>query len=143
MLKPLAALLAGTIFGIGLVISGMSNPEVVLAFLTLTSSWNPSLLFVMASAVAVTAAGYLATGHRAAPLFDTAFRVPEQAGIDRRLLLGACIFGVGWGLSGYCPGPALVGAFTLDPRALVFLPGFVVGMLAYEGLPKPAPPQIQ
>jgi uncharacterized membrane protein YedE/YeeE len=143
MSKSLAALVAGAVFGLGLSLSGMTDPEVVLGFLTVASGWNPALLLVMASAVTVTGIGYLITGRRAAPLFEAQFQLPEHLNIDGRLLLGATVFGVGWGLAGYCPGPALVGAFTLDPRALVFLPGFIVGMLAFEGLPKPAPPQIE
>ena len=143
MSKKLAALIAGTIFGLGLSISGMANPDVVLAFLTLGDGWNPALLLVMASAVAITAAGYVVADRRAAPLFDHEFQRPAATAIDGRLLLGALIFGTGWGLAGYCPGPAIVGALTLDPRALVFLPAFVGGMLAFEGLPKAVPPQIQ
>ncbi|MDH3642030.1 MAG: YeeE/YedE family protein [Gammaproteobacteria bacterium] len=143
MSKPIAALIGGIVFGTGLSVSGMSDPEVVLGFLTVDGGWNPALLLVMASAVTVTALGYLAIGRRSAPLFDTRFHPPARTAIDGRLLLGAIIFGIGWGVAGYCPGPAIVGAFTLDPRALVFLPGFIVGMLAFEGLPKPAPPQIQ
>ena len=142
MSKKLAALIAGTIFGLGLSISGMANPDVVLAFLTLGDGWNPALLLVMASAVAITAAGYVAVDRRAAPLFEQEFQRPAPTAIDGRLLLGALIFGTGWGLAGYCPGPAIVGALTLDPRALVFLPAFVGGMLAFEGLPKAVPPQI-
>ncbi len=142
MSRSLAALIAGTIFGTGLSISGMTNPDVVLAFLTLDSTWDASLLLVMTSAVAVTALGYLASAHRDAPLFDREFHLPARAGIDRRLLLGAVVFGAGWGLSGYCPGPAIVGALTLDPRALAFLPGFIAALLAFEGLPKPTAPQL-
>jgi uncharacterized membrane protein YedE/YeeE len=133
---PLSGLVAGTIFGIGLSISGMSDPEVVLSFLTLSSHWNPALLAVMASAIAVAAVGYVAVNKRATPLFDEAFHLPERTDIDTRLILGAVVFGVGWGLAGYCPGPAIVGAFTLDPRAWIFLPGFVAGMLAFQGVEK-------
>ena len=143
MSKPIAALIGGIVFGTGLSVSGMSDPQVVLGFLTLDSGWNPALLLVMASAVTVTGLGYLAIGRRSAPLFDAQFHLPASTAIDGRLLLGSIIFGIGWGVAGYCPGPAIVGAFTLDPRALVFLPGFIVGMLAFEGLPKPVPPQIQ
>jgi uncharacterized membrane protein YedE/YeeE len=142
MSTPLAALIAGTIFGIGLTISGMSDPDVVLAFLTVDGGWNPALLLTMASAVVVTALGYLATNSRAAPLFDDQYHLPASIGVDRRLLLGAVVFGVGWGMAGYCPGPAIVGALTLDPRAWVFLPGFILGMLAYQGLPEPAASQL-
>jgi len=136
MRTALAALLAGAVFGTGLSISGMSDPDVVLAFLTLAPGWNPALLLVMAGAVTVTAVGYRVLRHRGAPLFDAQFHPPAIADIDAKLLLGAVVFGIGWGLAGYCPGPAIVGAFSLDPRALIFVPAFVVGMLAFDGLPK-------
>ena len=142
MKKSLAALIAGVVFGTGLSISGMTNPEVVLAFLTLDGNWDPSLVLVMASAIAVTALGYRAAASRVAPLFDSEFHRPTRAGIDRRLIVGAVVFGAGWGLAGYCPGPAIVGALTLDPRALAFLPGFVAALLAFEILPKPTTPQL-
>ncbi|NIP16636.1 MAG: YeeE/YedE family protein [Pseudomonadales bacterium] len=138
MIGPFAALLAGTVFGLGLSISGMADPTVVLSFLILGSGWNASLLVVMAAAVAVTTMGYRLAGSRAAPLLDSEFHAPTRRDIDGRLILGAIVFGIGWGLAGYCPGPAIVGALTLDPRALAFLPGFVVGMFAFEALPKPS-----
>ena len=138
MMGPLAALLAGAIFGLGLSTSGMADPTVVLAFLTLDSGWNPSLLVVMAAAVAVTTVGYRLAGSRTAPLLDSEFHAPAKRDIDVRLALGAVVFGIGWGLAGYCPGPAIVGALTIDPRALAFLPGFVVGMIAFEAVPKPS-----
>ena len=142
MSKSLAALIAGVVFGTGLSISGMTNPQVVLAFLTLDGNWDPSLMLVMASAIAVTALGYRATTNRVAPLFDSEFHQPARAGIDQRLVLGAVVFGAGWGLAGYCPGPAIVGALTLDPRALAFLPGFIAALLAFEILPKPTAAQL-
>ncbi|MFP6814082.1 MAG: DUF6691 family protein, partial [Pseudomonadales bacterium] len=83
-----------------------------------------------------------AAASRIAPLFDSEFHRPVLAGIDRRLVLGAVVFGTGWGLVGYCPGPAIVGALTLDPRALAFLPGFVAALLAFEIVPKPTIPQL-
>jgi uncharacterized membrane protein YedE/YeeE len=140
--KSLAALIAGVVFGTGLSISGMTDPQVVLAFLTLNANWDPSLMLVMVSAIAVTALGYRAATSRIAPLFDSEFHRPVLAGIDRRLVLGAVVFGTGWGLVGYCPGPAIVGALTLDPRALAFLPGFVAALLAFEIVPKPTIPQL-
>jgi uncharacterized membrane protein YedE/YeeE len=138
MMGPFAALLAGAVFGLGLSVSGMADPTIVLAFLTLDSGWNASLLVVMAAAVTVTTIGYRLAGSRAAPLLDSEFHAPARRDIDRRLILGAIVFGAGWGLAGYCPGPAIVGALTLDPRALAFLPGFVVGMIAFEAVPKPS-----
>jgi uncharacterized membrane protein YedE/YeeE len=138
MMGPVSALLAGVIFGLGLSISGMADPTIVLAFLTLGPGWNASLLVVMAAAVTVTTIGYRLAGRRPAPLLDSEFHAPARRDIDQRLVIGAVVFGVGWGLAGYCPGPAIVGALTLDPRALAFLPGFVVGMIAFEAVPKPS-----
>ena len=135
---PLAALLAGAVFGLGLSLSGMANPSVVLAFLTIGPGWDESLLLVMAAAVLVTSVGYRLVLARGKPLLDDSFHATARTDIDRRLILGAVVFGVGWGLAGYCPGPAIVGTLTLDPRALAFLPGFVVGMIAFEGVPKPS-----
>ncbi len=132
--KRLAALAGGTLFGAGLVIAGMTDPARVLAFLTVNAAWDPALIFVMASAMTVTMAGYALAGRRAAPWFDSTFRSPASSAIDRRLLSGAALFGVGWGVTGFCPGPALVGAMNLDPRAAILLAGFVAGALIYERL---------
>ena len=131
-MKNLSALIAGILFGAGLVVSGMTDPEVVLAFLTLGANWNPTLIFVLGAAVLVAVAGYRLAGRRQAPLFDAEFHAPSSTTIDARLLGGAAVFGLGWGIAGYCPGPALVGFMTLDPRAAVFLAAFVAGVLMHE-----------
>ena len=131
-MKNLAALLAGTVFGAGLVISGMTDPNKVLAFLTLGSAWDPALIFVMGSAVVIATIGFAVAGRRGAPFFDSAFHAPTNTLIDKRLLSGATVFGVGWGITGFCPGPALVGFFTLDARAGVFMLAFVAGVALYE-----------
>jgi uncharacterized membrane protein YedE/YeeE len=135
MSKLISALLAGCLFGLGLSLSNMTNPDKVLAFLTIDQSWDATLIFVLASAVITTAIGYLMVDKRSRPLFSQQFHRAARQGIDARLLGGAVLFGVGWGLAGYCPGPAIVGALTLDPRAWIFVAGLVSGMLAYEGLP--------
>ena len=131
-----ASLGAGTLFGLGLTISGMTDPDNVLAFLTLNADWDPALIFVMGSALMVTMAGYRMLGvllrSRGRPLFDSRFHMPSNTDVDARLIGGATLFGLGWGLAGYCPGPALVGLMTLDPRALVFIAAYVGGVLAYE-----------
>ena len=127
-----AALLAGIIFGIGLVVSGMTNPEKIIAFLTLNSNWDASLIFVMGSALVVAGIGYRLAHKRSAPLFETDFHAPAAQAIDQRLLGGSALFGIGWAFSGYCPGPAIVGAFTLDPRALVFLAAYLAGVALFE-----------
>lgn len=128
----LSALLGGTIFGAGLVVSGMTNPDKVIAFLTLNTHWDPSLIFVMGSALIVAAGGYALTNRRAQPLFEAMFHAPIAKTIDRRLIGGSMLFGVGWAFSGYCPGPAIVGAFTLDARALVFFAAYLAGVGLFE-----------
>jgi uncharacterized membrane protein YedE/YeeE len=130
--QNISGLLAGIVFGAGLAIAGMTDPNKVLAFLTLTRDWDPSLVYVLGAAVVVAALGYRLVGSRAAPLFDEEFHAPSASNIDGRLLGGAALFGIGWGVAGFCPGPALVGVMTLDPRAAVFLVAFVAGMLIYE-----------
>lgn len=141
MSRLISALVAGTIFGLGLSLSSMTNPDKVLAFLTLDSAWDPTLVFVLASAVITTAIGYILVDKRQRPLFANDFNRPASRSVDGKLLGGAALFGLGWGLAGYCPGPAIVGALTLDPRAWIFAAGLVAGMLAYEGLPSNPLPQ--
>ncbi len=128
----LSALLAGILFGAGLVVSGMTNPEKVIAFLTLNDKWDASLIFVMGSALVVTAVGYFVVNRRRAPLFDAIFHNPVAQTIDTRLAGGAVLFGVGWALSGYCPGPAIVGAFTFDMRAVIFFIAYLGGVGLFE-----------
>ena len=106
-MKSLMALIAGLVFGIGLGMAGMTHPAVVLGFLDVGSAWDPRLLFVMAGAVPVTAIGYRLVWRARKPRYDATFYVPKQQHIDPRLLIGAALFGVGWGIAGYCPGPAL------------------------------------
>ncbi len=131
-MNNISGLLAGILFGAGLVVAGMTDPAKVLAFLTLNQHWDPTLIFVLGAAVVMTFVGYRLVGMRAAPLFDEAFHAPTSSVVDKRLLGGAAVFGLGWGITGFCPGPALVGLMTLDPRAAVFLAAFVAGMLIYE-----------
>ena len=118
----------GLIFGLGLVISGMVNPAKVQNFLDIFGTWDPSLAFVMAGAVAVTFAGYRLAWRRARPMLDDRFHLPQSNIIDRRLVLGAAIFGIGWGLGGYCPGPALTSLGLVAPGTIVFVPAMLVGM---------------
>ena len=131
-MNNVSGLLAGILFGAGLVLAGMTDPFKVLAFLTLNDQWDPTLIFVLGSAVVVTFVGYRLVGSRTAPLFDSEFHAPTSTLIDKRLIGGAAVFGVGWGIAGFCPGPALVGLMTLDPRAAIFLVAFVAGVLVYE-----------
>jgi hypothetical protein len=123
-----AAALAGVLFALGLVISGMADPNRVVAFLDVTGSWDPTLMFVMAGAIAVHAPlSRIVRGHRA-PLFEPVFHLPTKAAIDPSLILGAAVFGVGWGLSGYCPGPAIVSVGTGAAPVLVFVGAMIAGI---------------
>ena len=137
-MRNISGLIGGIIFGAGLVVSGMTNPEKVLAFLTLGAGWDPALIFVMGSAVVLATLGYWLVGMRAAPLFDGEFHLPTSTDIDTRLLSGAALFGVGWGFTGFCPGPALVGLMTLDERAMLFIVAYIVGVVIFEKLLNPS-----
>lgn len=119
---------AGLVFAIGLGVSGMTRPSKVLGFLDVAGSWDPSLAMVMASALAIHILAYRWTRARKAPLFDDRFHLPTRKTIDAPLVCGAILFGVGWGVSGYCPGPALASAATLSRDAVVFTAAMLVGM---------------
>ena len=131
-MKLAAAALAGIVFGFGLMVSGMAEPDNVLAFLTAAPGWDPALLGVMGSALIVTALVYALARRRTAPLFDAEFQLPTRRSLDARLLAGASVFGIGWGLAGYCPGPAVVGLFVLDLRAALFMAAFLAGSGVYQ-----------
>jgi uncharacterized membrane protein YedE/YeeE len=121
-------LLAGVIFGLGLLISGMANPAKVQNFLDLAGTFDPSLIFVMAGAVAVTFVGYRLVLRRPKPVLAERFYLPASDIIDGRLILGAALFGIGWGLSGFCPGPAIVSLPLLAKGTLIFLPAMLAGI---------------
>lgn len=118
----------GLIFGLGLVVSGMIDPAKVQNFLDIFGTWDPSLAFVMAGAVIVTFVGYRFAWHNAKPMLDNQFHLPRSTAIDHRLVIGAAIFGAGWGLGGYCPGPALTALGLIAPGTTVFVPAMLVGM---------------
>ncbi|MET0407360.1 MAG: YeeE/YedE family protein [Hyphomicrobium sp.] len=124
----LVNLLAGLLFGVGLLLSGMANPAKVLNFLDLAGHWDPSLAFVMGGAVAVTMTAYRLSSGLAKPVLDDRFHLPASRAIDGKLMLGAAIFGVGWGLVGLCPGPALVSVLLGAPAIAVFVPAMLVGI---------------
>lgn len=132
MARSMAALLAGLIFGFGLTISEMVNPAKVLAFLDLFGNWDPSLAFVMGSALIVTASGYRLVWMRERPVFADRFRIPDSRQIDARLAVGAVLFGIGWGLVGLCPGPAITALSFGGTPILVFLGAMAVGMGGFE-----------
>jgi uncharacterized protein len=129
----LASLLAGALMGAGLAVSQMINPEKVIAFLDIAGHWDPSLAVVLFSALAVSYAGYRIRTGRAKPLLSETFQIPARKDIDLPLVGGAAVFGIGWGLGGYCPGPA-IGAITLGTwEVIVFLPAMLAGF-ALAGL---------
>ncbi|MES1206351.1 MAG: YeeE/YedE family protein [Pseudomonadota bacterium] len=127
-------LLSGALFALGLSVSGMTQPAKVIGFLDVGGQWDPSLMFVMAGAVAVYFVGDRLIRRKTKPLYAATFSRPAAAKIDLRLLGGAAIFGVGWGLSGFCPGPALVSLGAGVTSALWFVPAALVGMLLHQRL---------
>ncbi|MFS2018489.1 DUF6691 family protein [Massilia sp. CT11-108] len=126
------AFLAGLLFGGGLILSGMSNPAKVLAFLDVTGTWDPSLVFVMLGAILVAALAFRFARTRVRPLFGSQIRVPGAGRIDAPLVLGSITFGVGWGLVGYCPGPALTALAVGGRSTLLFVAAMVAGMAIFE-----------
>lgn len=126
-MKALAALVAGLVFGVGLVLGGMTRPAVVLGFLDVFGRWDPQLLFLMVSAVVTTAIGYRLVLRRRQPLLAPGFQLPTAHNIDKRLLAGGAIFGIGWGLGGYCPGPALASLTGGTPSLLLFVACMLLG----------------
>jgi uncharacterized membrane protein YedE/YeeE len=135
MISMLSSLLAGAIFGAGLAISQMMNPAKVIAFLDFAGGWDPTLAFVMAGAVLAAAPGFALAKKRDAPVLSSRFQIPTRREIDTRLMLGAAIFGVGWGLVGFCPGPAVAALGTGMWEVLVFVAAMLGGMLLYRYLP--------
>ena len=128
----LASFASGLIFGLGLLISGMNEPEKVLGFLDFFGAWDATLAFVMVGAVAVAGAGFALARRRSAPLFAAGFAWPSRNDIDAPLLIGSALFGVGWGLSGICPGPALVNLEGLTAPIVVFVAAMGLGMFGFE-----------
>ena len=128
----LASLLAGLVFGLGLIISGMANPAKVLGFLDLTGTWDPSLAFVMGGAIAVGLVAFAVAGRRTSSLLGVDMRLPSARHIDRRLVAGSVLFGIGWGIAGICPGPGLVSLGMGEIKALVFVAAMLAGMGVFE-----------
>ena len=133
MARILVGLIAGLLFGVGLVVSGMSNPQKVLNFLDVFGTWDPSLAFVLAAAVGVAAIGFQMSRVQAAPLLGGRFDLPARRDLDARLIGGAALFGVGWGLGGFCPGPVLTAVPLGETGALVFFGGMLLGMWLGRG----------
>ena len=126
------AFVAGLLFAAGLVLGGMTNPAKVLGFLDVAGAWDPSLAFVMGGAIAVFAPSYWRMARRSGSLLGDPMHLPTHSTIDARLLVGAALFGVGWGLAGYCPGPALVSTMSLGRDALIVATAMLVGMAGFS-----------
>lgn len=142
----LSAFTAGLFFGVGLIISQMVNPAKVLAFLDLFGKWDPSLALVMGAAVAASAVGYVMAQRRSVPVFALKFEIPTRRDLEPRLLTGAAIFGIGWGLVGLCPGPAITALLLGLWQVFVFVAAMLIGMLLYRLIPThwpDAPPHPQ
>ncbi|WP_290537159.1 DUF6691 family protein [Alcanivorax sp.] len=132
----LSAFIVGLVFGVGLLLAGMANPAKVLAFLDLAGDWDPSLALVMVGAIAVASVGFALTRGRSLAWSGDPIQIPGNRKLDRRLVLGSLGFGVGWGLAGFCPGPALVALGTGSLKAVIFVAAMVAGMAAFEWLEK-------
>ncbi|MEO7403690.1 MAG: YeeE/YedE family protein [Burkholderiales bacterium] len=128
------SLLAGLVFGIGLIVSGMADPAKVIGFLDLAGSWDPSLALVMAGAIAVGVIAFALARRRTRSILNTAMALPTNSALDRRLVLGSIVFGVGWGIAGFCPGPGLVALGMGESKALIFVIAMVAGMAVFEQL---------
>lgn len=126
--ERVVALVAGILFGVGLVVSGMTLPAKVAGFLDFTGAWDPTLMFVMGGAIAVHAVVYRAVRGRASPLLAERFQLPTRKDIDARLILGAAIFGLGWGLGGYCPGPAVTSLVSGHGEVFAFVAAMLGAM---------------
>jgi hypothetical protein len=127
MLLVLTSFVIGMVFGFGLTISEMINPARVIGFLDVTGRWDPTLAFVMAGALAVTLPAFSIILRRARPVLSRQFYLPTKSKIDRAVIFGAAIFGVGWGLAGFCPGPALAGLASGDPGVFLFVAAMIAG----------------
>ncbi len=132
MKQVLSYLFAGALFGAGLAVSGMTNPAKVLGFLDLAGAWDPSLLLVMGGGMAVAAVGIRVVERRAMPIFDGDFPTPTAAKPNLRLVLGSACFGVGWGLGGFCPGPAVTSLAHLDGKVGLLVLAMLAGMFAAQ-----------
>lgn len=131
-MTALAALVSGLIFGFGLILSGMANPAKVLGFLDLAGSWDPSLAFVMGGAIGVGVVAFALAKKRDRSLLGDKMNMPTSTAIDKRLVVGGLLFGIGWGLAGICPGPALVLVGAGQTKGIVFVVAMLIGMVVFE-----------
>ena len=126
------ALLAGLIFGVGLIVAGMTDPSKIIGFLDIAGVWNPSLAFVMVGGIAVATLAFRFAASQTQSFFGNAFQIPTATQIDWRLIIGSLLFGIGWGLAGYCPGPALASIATGGSKPVVFTLAMLGGMAIFE-----------
>ncbi|WP_428266769.1 DUF6691 family protein [Haliangium sp.] len=140
-MRNLIAFASGLIFAVGLALSGMTQPAKVIGFLDFFGHWDASLMFVMIGAIGVYMPLYRLITRRSAPVFAASFSLPTRRDIDRRLVLGALLFGVGWGLAGYCPGPGLASLSTAAAEPLTFVGAMVAGMLVFAAFERLRPAQ--
>ena len=131
-MTTIVSMLVGMIFGFGLILSGMVNPAIVLSFLDIAGNWNPSLLWVMSGAMSISAIAFAVARKRKNSYLGIPIQIPTATRIDQRLLIGSFLFGVGWGIAGICPGPALVLVGSGSTNAIVFLIAMMTGMLLFE-----------
>lgn len=132
MKSTLSSLILGLVFGVGLLLSGMANPAKVIGFLDLAGAWDPSLILVMIGAIAVGVVAFSIAGKRSKSLLGDKMKLPSSGRIDKRLVFGSLIFGAGWGLAGFCPGPGLVAFGAGEVKATVFVLAMAIGMGLYE-----------
>ena len=131
-MKLVISYILGALFSVGLSVSGMVNPDKVLGYLDFFGKWDPSLVFVMAGGVILNLILFKLILKRESPLMDADFSIPANKIIDKRLIIGSALFGIGWGLGGVCPGPGLSNLFLLNPKVIAFLSAMVVGMLIFK-----------
>ncbi|TFW71883.1 hypothetical protein C3Y98_07330 [Methylotenera oryzisoli] len=136
MMKNIITFSAGLIFGLGLIISGMTNPAKVIGFLDLAGDWDPSLAFVMLGAIAVAFFAFRKAESKGTTIFDETIHLPAKTHITKELIIGSMLFGVGWALAGFCPGPAIVALGAGYQQALIFVIAMLAGMVAHEYLYK-------
>ena len=134
-MRTLMGYIAGLLFGLGLAVSGMTDPARVLGFLDIFGDWDPTLMFVLGGAVVTNFVGYRLAMRRPNPLFASAFQLPTRRDLDGRLIGGAALFGIGWGLSGYCPGPAFASVVGITAPLAAMLAAMVVGWFLARALP--------
>ncbi len=141
-MQIVTSLVAGLVFGLGLILSGMSDPAKVLGFLDLAGPWDPSLAFVMGGAIGVGLVAFAVARQRTQSLLGLPMRLPTTRVIDRRLVGGSLLFGIGWGLAGFCPGPALVALGMGEGKAALFVGAMLAGMGLFEGLERLRAPAV-